>query len=72
MGKELILVLGGARAGKSAFAQKLAQAMGPRVLCVATAEPSDEEMRRRIQRHRQRRPRCLAGGGRASGRRSSR
>jgi adenosylcobinamide kinase/adenosylcobinamide-phosphate guanylyltransferase len=56
MGKELILVLGGARAGKSAFAEKLAQAMGPRVLCVATAEPSDEEMRRRIRRHRQRRP----------------
>ena len=56
MGKELILVLGGARAGKSAFAQGLAQAMGRRVLCVVTAQPRDEEMRRRIQRHRQRRP----------------
>ena len=56
MGKELILVLGGARAGKSAFAQGLAQAMGPRVLCVVTAQPGDEEMRQRIQRHRQRRP----------------
>jgi adenosylcobinamide kinase/adenosylcobinamide-phosphate guanylyltransferase len=54
--KELILVLGGARAGKSAFAQGLAQAMGRRVLCVVTAQPGDEEMRRRIQRHRQRRP----------------
>ena len=56
MSKELILVLGGARAGKSAFAQGLAQAMGQRVLCVATAQAGDEEMRRRIQRHRQRRP----------------
>ena len=56
MSKELILVLGGARAGKSAFAQRLAQAMGRRVLCVATAQPGDEEMRRRIRRHRQRRP----------------
>ena len=56
MGKELILVLGGARAGKSAFAQGLAQAMGRRVLCLVTAEAGDEEMRRRIQRHRQKRP----------------
>jgi adenosylcobinamide kinase/adenosylcobinamide-phosphate guanylyltransferase len=56
MSKELILVLGGARAGKSAFAQGLAQATGQRVLCMVTAEPGDEEMRRRIQRHRQRRP----------------
>jgi adenosylcobinamide kinase/adenosylcobinamide-phosphate guanylyltransferase len=56
VGKELILVLGGARAGKSAFAQRLAQAMGRRVLCVVTAQPGDEEMRQRIQRHRQRRP----------------
>ncbi len=57
MGKELILVLGGARAGKSAFAQSLAEAMGPRVLCLVTAQPIDDEMRRRIQRHRLKRPR---------------
>ncbi len=56
MGKELILVLGGARAGKSAFAQGLAQTMGRRVLCVVTAQPHDEEMRRRIRHHKQRRP----------------
>jgi adenosylcobinamide kinase/adenosylcobinamide-phosphate guanylyltransferase len=56
VGKELILVLGGARAGKSAFAQRLAPTMGRRVLCLVTAQPGDEEMRRRIQRHRQRRP----------------
>ena len=57
MGKELILVLGGARAGKSAFAQELTQRIGRRVLCVFTAQAGDEEMRRRIERHRQRRRR---------------
>jgi adenosylcobinamide kinase/adenosylcobinamide-phosphate guanylyltransferase len=56
VGKELILVLGGARAGKSAFAQRLAQTMGHRVLCAVTAQPRDEEMRRRIRHHKERRP----------------
>lgn len=54
---ELILVLGGARSGKSAFAQKLARDLGgERVLFVATAEAGDEEMRRRIEQHRRGRP----------------
>jgi adenosylcobinamide kinase/adenosylcobinamide-phosphate guanylyltransferase len=54
---ELILVLGGARSGKSTFAQDLAQQMGGRnVLFVATAEARDEEMRLRIEKHRQARP----------------
>ena len=52
---ELILLLGGARAGKSAAAARLAQA-GRRVLFIATAEALDEEMRRRIAAHRARRP----------------
>ncbi len=53
----LILVLGGARSGKSSFAQNLAQAMGDdHVLFVATAEALDEEMRDRIALHRQDRP----------------
>lgn len=53
----LILVLGGARSGKSAFAQRLAQELGgERVLFVATAAPGDEEMQRRIEKHRHQRP----------------
>ena len=47
----LIVVGGGARSGKSAFALAVARAIGPRRAFVATAQPSDEEMRVRIARH---------------------
>jgi adenosylcobinamide kinase/adenosylcobinamide-phosphate guanylyltransferase len=49
--KELILVLGGARGGKSTFAESLARSLGERVLYVATATGIDEEMRQRIRAH---------------------
>jgi adenosylcobinamide kinase / adenosylcobinamide-phosphate guanylyltransferase len=53
----LILVLGGARSGKSTYAQQLAQELGQeRVLFVATAEAGDAEMAQRIAKHRQERP----------------
>ena len=48
----LILIGGGARSGKSAFALARAQALGQRPLFIATAERSDDEMRDRIARHR--------------------
>ncbi len=51
-----ILVLGGARSGKSQFAQNLARELGGQVLFVATGEAKDEEMEQRITQHRRNRP----------------
>ena len=56
MSKEIILILGGARSGKSLFAQHLASELGQRVLFIATARATDDEMRRRIELHRKARP----------------
>ena len=52
---ELVLVLGGARSGKSTTAERLARD-GERVLFIATAEALDEAMQRRIAAHRRHRP----------------
>ncbi|MBI2329018.1 MAG: bifunctional adenosylcobinamide kinase/adenosylcobinamide-phosphate guanylyltransferase, partial [Chloroflexi bacterium] len=51
-----ILITGGARSGKSHFAQELALKSGKRVLFVATAVAGDAEMRQRIEEHRRTRP----------------
>ncbi len=56
MGKRLTLILGGARSGKSSYAQQLAAELGTRVLFVATAVAFDEEMTARIAAHQQARP----------------
>jgi len=53
----IALVTGGARAGKSRWAQREALALGgDDVGVVATAEPLDDEMADRIARHRAERP----------------
>ena len=53
----LVVLLGGARAGKSALAVDLAREWDGPVVYVATAEAGDDEMAARISRHREERPR---------------
>ncbi|MDC8759859.1 bifunctional adenosylcobinamide kinase/adenosylcobinamide-phosphate guanylyltransferase [Janthinobacterium fluminis] len=50
------LVFGGARSGKSAYAERLAIASGKEVVYIATARAGDDEMATRIRHHRQQRP----------------
>jgi adenosylcobinamide kinase/adenosylcobinamide-phosphate guanylyltransferase len=51
----VILVGGGVRSGKSAFAVGLGERLGERRAFIATAQAFDDEMRARIQRHREER-----------------
>ena len=52
----LSLLTGGARSGKSALAERLAQATGRPVVFLATMAPRDDEVRHRIEQHRASRP----------------
>jgi adenosylcobinamide kinase/adenosylcobinamide-phosphate guanylyltransferase len=52
---KMTFILGGARSGKSAFAEELAKKYND-VVYIATAEVKDDEMRERVNLHRARRP----------------
>jgi len=54
--RKVILVTGGARSGKSTYAENLAKAVGNDVMYIATSIPFDDEMKERIKKHRERRP----------------
>jgi adenosylcobinamide kinase / adenosylcobinamide-phosphate guanylyltransferase len=49
------LILGGARSGKSTYAESLVSALQPPYIYVATAQALDDEMKARVQAHQQRR-----------------
>ncbi len=53
---DIVLILGGARSGKSDMAQKLADGRGKAVVFIATATAGDEDMRERIEAHKRSRP----------------
>jgi adenosyl cobinamide kinase/adenosyl cobinamide phosphate guanylyltransferase len=55
MAKQIVLITGGARSGKSRYAEERAREAGARRLYLATAEAKDDEMARRIAKHRERR-----------------
>ena len=55
MANQIILVTGGARSGKSSYAERRASELGRRRLYLATAEAKDEEMALRIAEHQKRR-----------------
>lgn len=50
------LILGGARSGKSGYAESKAETSGMAVTCIVTAQPGDQEMTARIHHHREKRP----------------
>jgi adenosylcobinamide kinase/adenosylcobinamide-phosphate guanylyltransferase len=56
MNKKIIFITGGARSGKSRFAQQIAQTFPGSKAYLATAQALDEEMKTRIARHKKSRP----------------
>ena len=53
--KRLILITGGQRSGKSAYAEKLALSLSDNPVYIATAHVWDDEFRQRVEKHQERR-----------------
>lgn len=53
--KKIILITGGARSGKSSYAEKMALSLTDNPVYLATARVWDEEFRERVNRHQERR-----------------
>jgi len=53
---KLTFIIGGARSGKSTYAEDLASQIGGSTIYIATAQPLDQEMATRIRNHRLSRP----------------
>ena len=49
--RQIILITGGARSGKSSYAEKLALSLSPNPVYMATSRIWDEEFRQRVLRH---------------------
>lgn len=54
---KIVLVTGGARSGKSSFAESLCKMQNNKTAYIATSIPFDEEMKDRVKKHRESRPR---------------
>lgn len=55
MNKQTTLILGGARSGKSSYAERLCEKTGLDLVYIATGEASDKEMQKRIEHHKKNR-----------------
>ena len=53
--RKIIMITGGARSGKSSYAEQLALSLSPTPVYLATARVWDEEFRQRVQKHQERR-----------------
>ena len=53
---KLVLVTGGARSGKSLYAESLCRAQNNKTAYIATSIPFDEELKARVVKHREMRP----------------
>jgi adenosylcobinamide kinase/adenosylcobinamide-phosphate guanylyltransferase len=54
----IFFITGGARSGKSRFAEHVTAELGTDITYIATAHALDAEMEERVRRHRQQRPAC--------------
>lgn len=53
--KRIVLITGGARSGKSSYAEKMALTLSPTPVYIATARIWDDEFKQRVLHHQQRR-----------------